>query len=304
MKIKLLSLHTIRIELLHGLALYHSLRSHKNLRHVEIILKTIDDLYILLDGLIPNVQSLIVHLTQTRILTHLHSPCKLSCPQLTEFALFESWVELVIDNLKCIFISMSNIIKLTLSIRDTFDSQFCHGPTMELILTEYLPYLRQFDYTMTYRINDELLIEDFVRWPMNVTHYFNENSKWIHIYSLPWPSNKNDQRRLPIVENGYKTLIGSDIKHLNITKSDELIQLESYFHRVSIGSIRSIVQTYIRHLTVERRLFDEQEIFSLAHQYPNVKYLHLLFPLNHSLFLRCFQVLFSMDGNSGKKLRF
>ncbi|CAF2835513.1 unnamed protein product [Rotaria sp. Silwood2] len=199
---------------------------------------------------------------------------------------------------------MSNIIKLTLSIRDTFDSQFCHGPTMELILTEYLPYLRQFDYTMTYRINDELLIEDFVRWPMNVTHYFNENSKWIHIYSLPWPSNKNDQRRLPIVENGYKTLIGSDIKHLNITKSDELIQLESYFHRVSIGSIRSIVQTYIRHLTVERRLFDEQELFSLAHQYPNVKYLHLLFPLNHSLFLRCFQVLFSMDGNSGKKLRF
>ncbi|CAF2913634.1 unnamed protein product, partial [Rotaria sp. Silwood2] len=68
MKIKLLSLHTIRIELLHGLALYHSLRSHKNLRHVEIILKTIDDLYILLDGLIPNVQSLIVHSTQTRIL--------------------------------------------------------------------------------------------------------------------------------------------------------------------------------------------------------------------------------------------
>ncbi|CAF4640001.1 unnamed protein product, partial [Rotaria sp. Silwood2] len=133
---KLLSLHTIKIELLYGLSLYHSLRSHENLRHVEIILRTIDDLYILLDGLIPNVQSLIVHLTQTRILICLHSPSKLSCPQLTEFALFESCVGSVIDNLKCIFISMSNIIKLTLSIRDTFDSQFCHGPTMELILTE------------------------------------------------------------------------------------------------------------------------------------------------------------------------
>ncbi|CAF4987256.1 unnamed protein product, partial [Rotaria sp. Silwood1] len=267
----------------------------------------------------PNVQSLIVHLTQTRILTCLHLPCKLSCPQLTEFAL-----------------SMSNLIKLTLSIRDTPDSQFCHGPTMESILTEYLPHLRQFDYTVTHQISDKLLVEDFIRWPMNVTYYFNENSKWIHIYSLPWPSNKDDQRRLPIVKNGYMTTVGSDVKqaehmkHVKITKSDELIELETRFHRVCkittcfsinrklperitklilteetpIGSIQSIVQPYIHHLIVERRLIDEQEISSLAHQYPNVKYLELLFPLDNSLFLRCFQVLFSMDDSSDKKLRF
>ncbi|CAF3652660.1 unnamed protein product [Rotaria sp. Silwood1] len=333
---KLSSLNTIKIELLDGLSLYQSLISHENLRHVEIILKTIDDLCILLGRLIPNVQSLIVHLTQTRILTCLHLPCKLSCPQLTEFALFEPCVRLVIDNLKCIFSAMSNLIKLTLSIRDTPDSQFCHGPTMESILTEYLPHLRQFDYTVTHQISDKLLVEDFIRWPMNVTYYFNENSKWIHIYSLPWPLNKDDQRRLPIVKNGYMTTVGSDVKqaehmeHMKITKSDELIELETRFHRVCkittcfsinrklperitklilteetpIGSIQSIVQPYIHHLIVERRLIDEQEISSLAHQYPNVKYLQLLFPLDNSLFLRCFQVLFSMDDSSDKKLRF
>ncbi|CAF1455040.1 unnamed protein product [Rotaria sordida] len=333
---KLSSLRTIKIELLSGLSLYQSLISHENLRHIEIILKTIDDLYILLDGLIPNVQLLIIHLTQTRILTCHYSPCKLSCPQLTEFALFEPRVGLVIDNLKCIFSSMSNIIKLTLSIRDTPDSQFCHGPTMESILTEYLPYLRQFDYTMTHRVTDELLIEDFIRWSMNVTYYFNENSKWIHIYSLPWPSNKDDQRRLPIVKNGYMVVVGSGVKraehieHLKITESDELIELETRFDRVCkittcfsidrklperitklilteetpISSITSIVQPYIHHLIVERRLIDEQEISSLAYQYPNVKYLQLLFPLDHSSFRRYFQVLFSMDGSNDKKSRF
>ncbi|CAF1062592.1 unnamed protein product [Rotaria sordida] len=129
---------------------------------------------------------------------------------------------------------------------------------------------------------------------MNVTYYFNGNSKWIPIYSLRCPSNKDDQRRLSIVKNGYMTSVGSNIKraehieHVKITKSDELIELKTRFHRVLIGSIQSIVQPYIHHLIVERRLIDKQKISSLAHQYPTVKYLQLLFLLDHSLFLRCF----------------
>ncbi|CAF0915236.1 unnamed protein product [Rotaria sordida] len=112
-----------------------------------------------------------------------------------------------------------------------------------------------------------------------------------YIYSLRFPSNKDDQRRLSIVKNGYMTSVGSNIKrtehieHVKITKSDELIELKTRFHRVLIGSIQSIVQPYIHHLIVERRLIDKQEISSLAH-------------------LRCFQVLFCMDGSSDNKLRF
>ncbi len=39
-----------------------------------------------------------------------------------------------------------------------------------------------------------------------------------------------------------------------------------------------------------------EEISDLAHQFPYVKYLELLFPSDQKLFLDCFQTLFSVDG--------
>jgi hypothetical protein len=133
---------------------------------------------------------------------------------------------------------MPNLNKLTLSIRDTPSPLFCHGPSFESILTEYLPNLHQFDYTMIHRIIDQQLIEDYTRWPMDIVYYENENSQWIHIYSLPWPSSKDDQRRLPIVQSAYNTSVQSDVKrseymeHVLITKSEEFCQLKTKFIRV------------------------------------------------------------------------
>jgi len=159
--------------------------------------------------------------------------CK--CPQLTEFTLFESSIEFVIDDVKSIFACMTNLIKLTLSIHDTLDPQFCHGPTLESILNEYLPHLRQFHYTMTHPIAKQILIKNFVRWPMNVTYYGREDCRWIHIYSLPWPENKNDKRQLPIVRVGSKPSVSSDVKRsaymerVIITKDDEFNLLNTEF---------------------------------------------------------------------------
>jgi len=75
---------------------------------------------------------------------------------------------------------------------------------------------------MTHRIVDQTSIEDFIQWPMNfVFYYSNENCKWLHVFSLPWPLNKYDKRKLPIVKSGCNT---SDVKraeyinHLIITK--------------------------------------------------------------------------------------
>ena len=159
------------------------------------------------------------------------------CLQLNEFTLLEPRIGFVLDDLKSIFHFMPNLNKLTLSIRDTSDPLFCHGPSFESILTEYLPNLRQFDYTMTHRIIDQQFIEDFNRWPMNFVHYENENSKWIHIYSLPWPSSRDDPRRLPIVQSAFNTSVRSDVKrseymeHVLITKSEELLQLNTKFIR-------------------------------------------------------------------------
>ena len=60
--------HTIYCEMNDGLVLKNSLMSHQNLRNVNLVLQTIDDLYILLDGLVPNVQTMIIQLCQPRIL--------------------------------------------------------------------------------------------------------------------------------------------------------------------------------------------------------------------------------------------
>jgi hypothetical protein len=51
-------------------------------------------------------------------------------------------------------------------------------------------------------------------------------------------------------------------------------------------------QVHIRHLIVHRRLIDEIELFILARQFPNVRYLELALPLKRSVFRRCLIILF------------
>ena len=63
------SLHTINYQIYNGLLLSKcSLISHDNLRNVNLVLQTCDDLYILLDGLFPNVQTMIIKLFQSKTL--------------------------------------------------------------------------------------------------------------------------------------------------------------------------------------------------------------------------------------------
>ena len=133
---------------------------------------------------------------------------------------------------------MPGLIKLTLSIRDTHDTIFCHGSKFESMLIEYLPNLREFDYTMTHRIDDGILTEEFNQWPMKFIYYENENSEWLHVFSLPWPSNKDDKRKLPFVKDTYNRSITSDVKlsgcidDVMITKNNELIELKTRFRHV------------------------------------------------------------------------
>ncbi|CAF2965113.1 unnamed protein product, partial [Rotaria sp. Silwood2] len=297
------TLHKIKIEVYDGLSLYKCLIPHQSLRHVHIILQTIDDLYILLNGLIPNVETMIVQLHQSRIL--------------------------IIDDIECILGYMTDLRKLTLNIRDTPDSRFSNGVTMESILNKYVPHLYQFNYTMTHRISDKTLIEDFIQWTMNYIFYEIEDTKWIHIYSLPWPSTREDKREIPVVNGQYNISVTSDVKFalymndVNIARENELLEMNRVFSQVrqlrtclsinmilpqrisklilTVSSINSIPQPSIHHLIIERRLIDEKEINTLAHQFPHVKYLELLFPLEKDSFLRCFKTLFSLDNTTGKR---
>ncbi|CAF1429058.1 unnamed protein product [Rotaria sordida] len=302
----------------------------------EHLIETIDDLYVLLDGLVPNVEKMIIQISQSRILSYIWPESPPSCLRLTEFTLLDSSIELDIDNIKSILPFMPNLIKLTLSIRNTPDPMFCHGPYLESTLNKYLPQLRQFDYTMTHRLVDQILIGDFTRWSMHVVFNENKDYKWVHIYSLPWPSNKDDKRRLPIVKGECNTSVQSDVKifewldHVLITKPSELIQLKTHFRRarkittdisihialpkrickiiytkpILVNSTNVIVQPFVRHLVVQYRLTDVEEISNFAHQFPYVKYLELLFPPNENLFLECFQTLFSVYDYINAKRRF
>ena len=90
--------------------------------------------------------------------------------------MYEPRIGFTVDGLKSIFHFMANLNKLTLSICDTPDPLFCHSPSFESILIESFLNLHQLVYTMTHRILDEQLIEDFVRWLMNMVDYWNEDS--------------------------------------------------------------------------------------------------------------------------------
>jgi hypothetical protein len=51
-----------------GLTLFKTLLANHSLQNIDLVLETIDDLYVLLDGLLPNLEKLIIQLRQSRIL--------------------------------------------------------------------------------------------------------------------------------------------------------------------------------------------------------------------------------------------
>jgi hypothetical protein len=61
------SIHTMYYQIYNGLLLSKSLISNHHLRNVNLVLQSIDDFYILLDGLVPNIQTMIIKLSQSRI---------------------------------------------------------------------------------------------------------------------------------------------------------------------------------------------------------------------------------------------
>jgi len=106
------------------------------------------------------------------------------------------------------------------------------------MLIEHLTNVRQFNYTMTHRISDKTLIEEFIRWPMNSVFYSNDNIKLIHIFSIPWPSNQQDKRKLPIVNGKYNKSITSDVKlmeymnDVNISRDDDILEIKKRFRQI------------------------------------------------------------------------
>ena len=66
-------------------------------------------------------------------------------------------------------------------------------------------------------------------------------------------------------------------------------------------SMNCMIQPYVRHLNVERRLKDGRELSLLVRQFPHVEYLKLLFSFEKFSCLPCFQTLFSIDESTQAK---
>jgi hypothetical protein len=61
--------------------------------------------------------------------------------------------------------------------------------------------------------------------------------------------------------------------------------------------INPIIQSSVRHLIIQRCLYDEKEMSTLAHQFPHVKYLNLCLPSDKSSFINCLKTVFNRDDN-------
>ncbi len=59
-------LREIGIDVPNGVMLYKSLTPNESIKNIDLVLETVDDLYVLLDGLVPNVEKLVIHLRQPR----------------------------------------------------------------------------------------------------------------------------------------------------------------------------------------------------------------------------------------------
>ncbi|CAF2143113.1 unnamed protein product [Rotaria magnacalcarata] len=168
------ALRPVTIRKPNGFILRKALAAHEGLQYVDLVLKMIDDLFVLLGGLVPNVQTMIIKLQQSRLLISRYPRWTSSCSHLIEFTL--------VDDVTSMLIYISVLLKLTLSTRDTPDHRFCHGLTMDSVLTQYAVHLQKFHYTMMHRISDQTLVESFTQWSMNVVFYENENVNWVHIF--------------------------------------------------------------------------------------------------------------------------
>ena len=164
---------------------------------------------------------LIIRLRERRMFNEneYHLKTKSILVHLIDMILIDLCGDVSTNDVKWILNLMPNLNQLTLSAHDTFNSGLSHGPYFESILNECVPNLRQLNITMTHLIEKAILVEDFLRWPMVDVYYGSESYSWIDIYSLPWPSSRNDKRTLPIDRyQGSKRSVTSDVRISHYTK--------------------------------------------------------------------------------------
>jgi hypothetical protein len=149
-----------------GLIFSKQLPPNRNLKYLTISLQNINDLFVLLDGLIPNLIVLNVTLCESdngqRLLLPNSWPCQ-SMSYLEEFQLItKEIVEFSFDQLCNIVIPLIQLKKLSLYIRqwvndDDDDQRYVESNQLHMLFEQFLPQLNHFCCSI--RANDDVDIQ-------------------------------------------------------------------------------------------------------------------------------------------------
>ena len=209
-----------------GMILNRQLRSNEYLKRLTISVHDIHDLYVLLDGLVPQLAYLHV------IICHSPAYKQLSLPHpwpdqlmshLLEFHLTTNEdVILTLDQLCSIFMVLPQLHQLTLHIKQWMNDE----QQLEILIDQYLPNLHHF-YCSIQPINDldvkvnesRFFFEKSIatlneRWPMKYMTNLDNLQK--HLYTTPWPFEHLD---ISMLAKDDTLSICSNVQHLTVGKS-------------------------------------------------------------------------------------
>jgi hypothetical protein len=151
-----------------GIILDKQLCSNTHLKKLIISLRTINDLYIIFDGLTPNLTCLHVTICQSNVSKR--SPLPASWPrqymsQLTEFQLIiNENVPFNFDQLCNIVMPLKQLDQLTLVVKEWIsdNQEFIKGHQLEILIHQYMPELYYFFCSITTTNDIDVQVIDFI----------------------------------------------------------------------------------------------------------------------------------------------
>ena len=164
-----------------GMLTTKQFHSNLYLKYLTISLINLHDLYILLDGLVPNLiylKAIICqHNVNQRMSLHKSLSSKFFMANLDEFILDTNEnVTLTLEQLHAIFKPLQQLTTLTLNIK-----KFINETQTKINLEQYLPKLKHFTCSIYTTSNIDTLVCQ--HWPMITCHNNNDNSKK-HFYTI------------------------------------------------------------------------------------------------------------------------
>lgn len=217
----------------HGLILNKQLSSNNSLQRLIISLYDINDLYVLLDGLVPNLIYLNVTICQLSAYKRLSLP-KSSWSNkfmafLKEFHLITlENVSLTFEQLNYIIMPLKQLNKLILNIKQFLNND---NQSLKILFEKYLPKLQDFS--------------SFIQTIDHIDLTLNQCSNSKGFYTIPWSF---EQLYISMLDNDDRTSICSNVEHLIIDIPYSNLSLDRFpnLHTLTIQSECKIDSKFYR----------------------------------------------------------